>query len=80
MTEDVRAEIISRIEGHLYDEAIGAFINQTTDETTKSAKNVIWLDEPVNGEPVWRRKFPAIREKNREFYENRTVKKPRVRT
>jgi hypothetical protein len=31
MTEDVRAEIISRIEGHLYDEAIGAFINQTID-------------------------------------------------
>jgi hypothetical protein len=30
-------------------------------------------DEPVNGEPVWRRKFPAIREKNREFYENRAV-------
>jgi hypothetical protein len=31
VTEDVRAEIISRIEGHLYDEAIGAFINQTID-------------------------------------------------
>lgn len=31
MTEGVRAEIISRIEGHLYDEAIGAFINATID-------------------------------------------------
>jgi predicted pPIWI-associating nuclease len=31
VTEEVRAEIISRIEGHLYDEAIGAFINETID-------------------------------------------------
>ena len=29
VTEEVRAEMISRIEGHLYDEAIGAFINET---------------------------------------------------
>jgi Predicted pPIWI-associating nuclease len=31
VTEDVRSEVISRIEGHLYDEAIGAFINETID-------------------------------------------------
>jgi hypothetical protein len=31
VTEDVRAEIISCIEEHLYDEAIGAFINETID-------------------------------------------------
>jgi Predicted pPIWI-associating nuclease len=31
VTEEVRAEIISRIEGHLHDEAIGAFINETID-------------------------------------------------
>src|SRR5262249_41770620 len=28
VTEEVRTEIITRIEGHLYDEAIGAFINE----------------------------------------------------
>jgi hypothetical protein len=33
-----------------------------------------WLaDEPVNGEPVSEARFPAIRENNREFYENRAV-------
>ncbi len=26
-------------------------------------------DEPVRGEPVWRREFPASRENNREFYQ-----------
>jgi hypothetical protein len=31
VTEDVRAKIISRIGEHLYDEAIGAFINETID-------------------------------------------------
>jgi hypothetical protein len=31
VTEDVRREIIERIEAHLYDEAISAFINQTID-------------------------------------------------
>jgi len=31
VTEAVRAEIIRRIEAHLYDEAIGAFINETID-------------------------------------------------
>ena len=31
VTEEVREEIISRIEGHLYDEAIGASINETID-------------------------------------------------
>jgi hypothetical protein len=31
VTEEVRAEIIRRIEAHLYDEAVGAFINETID-------------------------------------------------
>ncbi len=31
VTEDVRREVISRIEGHLHDEAIGAFIDETID-------------------------------------------------
>jgi Predicted pPIWI-associating nuclease len=31
VTQDVRSEIISRIETHLHDEAIGAFINETID-------------------------------------------------
>lgn len=31
VTQDVRAEIINRIEAHLYDETIGAFINETID-------------------------------------------------
>jgi hypothetical protein len=31
VTEEVRAEIMSRIEAHLYDEAVGAFINETID-------------------------------------------------
>jgi hypothetical protein len=31
VTEEVRAEIIGRIEGHLYDEAVSAFINETID-------------------------------------------------
>jgi hypothetical protein len=31
VTEEVHREIIRRIEGHLYDEAIGAFINETID-------------------------------------------------
>ncbi len=30
-------------------------------------------DEPVSGEPVSEVRFPANREKNREFYENRAV-------
>jgi hypothetical protein len=30
-------------------------------------------DDPVNGEPVSEARFPANREKNREFRENRAV-------
>jgi hypothetical protein len=36
-------------------------------------------DDAVPGEPVWGGKFPANRENNREFYENRAIRRKYTR-